>query len=102
MASSSPPRASVVIPVKDGAAHLPRLMAALHAQDIDGGLEVVAIDSGSVDGSTAILKREGARLLEIAPSEFDHGETRNLGVREARGHNIVFLTQDAVPVGRDF
>jgi rhamnosyltransferase len=90
-------RASVVIPVKDGAAHLPSLMAALRAQELDGGLEIVAIDSGSADDSAAILTREGARLLRIEASEFDHGVTRNLGARHAQGRNIVFLTQDALP-----
>jgi rhamnosyltransferase len=37
------------------------------------------------------------RTLPIPPASFDHGETRNLGAREARGAIVVFLTQDAQP-----
>src|SRR5262245_32124859 len=93
----SSPRATVVLPVKDGAVHLPSLLAALDGQVLEGGLEVVAVDSGSSDGSLSLLERAGARTLQIPAATFDHGETRNLGAREARGGCVVFLSQDAVP-----
>jgi rhamnosyltransferase len=102
MAEATAPRASVVIPVKDGASHLPPLLAALQAQEVEGGLEIVATDSGSTDGSGDLLRAAGARVLPIAPAEFDHGETRNRGAREARGRYVVFLTQDAVPADAHF
>ena len=95
-------RVSVVVPVRNGGAHLPALMAALQAQDLDGGLEIVAVDSGSTDGGPVLLRRHGARVVEIAPAVFDHGETRNVGIREARGSIIVLLTQDARPAGASF
>lgn len=90
-------RASVVIPVKDGARTLRELLPALRAQALPGGLEIVAVDSGSRDDSVATLQRHEARLLRIPGASFDHGETRNLGAREAGGRVVVFLTQDAVP-----
>ncbi len=37
-------------------------------------------------------------MLEIAPGEFGHGRTRNLGAERTSGELICFLTQDAVPV----
>jgi len=89
------PCASVVIPVLDGAADLPRLLAALASQD--EALEVIAIDSGSRDGSASLIERAGVRLLRVAPGQFDHGETRNLGAREARAEHVLFLSQDALP-----
>ncbi len=92
-----PARATVVVPVKDGADHLPSLLDALTRQDLPGGVEVLAIDSGSTDASAAILERSGVRTLRVAAAAFDHGETRNLGVREAAGDAVVFLSQDAVP-----
>jgi rhamnosyltransferase len=94
------PRATVVIPVLNGAAHLPALVEALATQDLE--IEVLAIDSGSSDASVAILERAGARLLRIATAAFDHGGTRNLGAREARGEHVVFLSQDALPSSREF
>jgi GT2 family glycosyltransferase len=90
-------RATVVLPVKNGAPHLSELLPVLAGQSLAGGLEVLAIDSGSTDASARLLDSHGVRTLRIAAESFDHGETRNLGVREARGRVVVFLTQDALP-----
>jgi rhamnosyltransferase len=84
--------ASVVIPVRDGARYLDEVLTALD------GADVLVIDSGSRDGSQAIARAHGVRLLEIAPEEFGHGRTRNLGASETSGDVICFLTQDATPL----
>jgi hypothetical protein len=39
------PRASAVIPVRDGALHLETLLPALREQGLPGGLEIVAVCS---------------------------------------------------------
>ncbi len=98
----SGPRASVVLPVRDGGRRLRGLLEALAEQRLSGGLEVVAVDSGSRDGSLQLLARHGVRTLQVAPSDYDHGQTRNLGAREARSPIVVFLSQDAVPNGPCF
>jgi len=101
-ASGSAPRATVVTLVKDGAVHLPALMASLAGQDLEGGLEVLAVDSGSNDGSVEILEAHGARVIRVPPASFDHGATRNLAASEAGGKSVVFLSQDALPADRRF
>ena len=88
-------RASVVIPVKDGARYLAEVLAAVRAQE--DGIEVLVIDSGSSDGSQEIARAAGAELLSIAPEQFGHGRTRNLGAERTSGDPICFLTQDATP-----
>ena len=88
---------SVVIPVKDGARWLGELLAALAAQEPPPG-EVLVIDSGSRDDSVAIAGGAGATVLELAPAEFGHGRTRNLGAERTTGEIVCFLTQDATPV----
>ncbi|MCL4820315.1 MAG: glycosyltransferase [Vicinamibacteria bacterium] len=96
------PSVSVVVPVKDGAAHLPALIAAVAAQEVAGDAELIALDSGSQDGSRALLaaaRGVPVRVLDVAPGEFDHGATRNRGAREASGEFVAFLSQDALPVG---
>ena len=37
------------------------------------------------------------RVIHISKEEFDHGNTRNLGMRETTGDVVVFMTQDALP-----
>lgn len=59
--------------------------------------EIIVIDSGSTDKSLDIVKRYPVKLIQIPSHEFNHGETRNLGVREARGKYVVMTVQDAVP-----
>jgi glycosyltransferase involved in cell wall biosynthesis len=88
------PSVSVVIPVKDGG---PLLEEALEAVRGPGDVELLVIDSGSRDGSQAVARAAGAQLVEIAPEEFGHGRTRNLGAERSSGDLICFLTQDAVP-----
>ena len=86
---------SVVIPVKDGGLDLVRCLEAIAGQQVDEEVEVVAIDSGSTDGSAERARRLGARVHEIRPEEFSHGGARNLGAELARGEILVFTSQDA-------
>jgi rhamnosyltransferase len=88
--------------VKDGVRYVGPLMESLQAQELEGGLEVLAVDSGSTDGSPAFLEARGARVIKIPPRSFDHGGTRNLAASHARAGIVVFLSQDAVPAGSGF
>jgi rhamnosyltransferase len=88
-------RLSVVIPVRNGARYLAEVLAAVCDQAPDA--ELLVIDSGSTDGSPGIARAAGARVHAIAPREFGHGRTRNLGAELTEGEIIAFLTQDATP-----
>lgn len=95
---SERPRVSVCYPTKDGARYLGESLAAVRGQRGDFELvEILAVDSGSEDGTLEILRRAGARVIQIPAGEFGHGRTRNLLAREAGGEFVVFLTQDATP-----
>jgi rhamnosyltransferase len=90
---------SVVIPVKDGGEDLRRCLAGIAIQRVEDEVEVVVVDSGSTDGSVEVARAAGARVHEIAPHEFNHGATRNLGVSLARGDLLAFTSQDAHAAG---
>src|SRR5438445_5562663 len=99
---AEPAKVSVVVPVKDGARYLPEVLEAIARQRIDAEVETLVVDSGSTDGSPALARAAGARLIEIAPDEFGHGRTRNLAVEQAGGECIAFLTQDATPASESW
>ena len=86
---------SLVIPVKNGGSDLRRCLDAVAVQDVGEEVEVVVVDSGSSDGSAELAASRGALVHRIAPEDFDHGATRNLGASLARGDVLVFTSQDA-------
>jgi GT2 family glycosyltransferase len=88
---------TVAIPVRDGGRLFERTLAALARQTV--AHELLVCDSGSRDGSLALARAHGARIIEIAPAEFSHGGTRNLLMAAARGAHVAFLSQDAEPAG---
>ncbi len=86
---------SVVVPVKDGGYLLAEVLSAI-ASEKPG--QLLVIDSGSSDNSVQVARDVGATVIEIDPSEFSHGRTRNLAAAQASGELICFLTQDATPM----
>jgi rhamnosyltransferase len=93
----SPPLVSIVVPTRNGAATLPGLLDAIARQQVSFPFEVVAVDSGSTDGTLELLRPRVDRLIEVGAAAFDHGLTRNLGIEDARGELIVLIVQDALP-----
>ena len=92
------PTVTVAYVTKNGAPWLDGSLRAVRAQRGPfASSEILAVDSGSTDGTLEILARHGVRTRQIAPAEFGHGRTRNLAAREATGDIVVFLTQDATP-----
>ncbi|TCV76392.1 rhamnosyltransferase [Neorhizobium sp. R1-B] len=92
-------RCAVVIPTKNAMRVLPKVLDKVLAQRVPWSYEVIAIDSGSTDGTKEYLRSlDRIRYLEIAPHEFGHGKTRNLGVQLANADFVAFLTHDAEPV----
>jgi len=90
-------RIPIVIPTFNAGPGLDQVLAAIAAQAGEFQPEVIAIDSGSTDGTVDRLKRHGARILSVVPGEFNHGRTRNQAMSYATGHVAVMLVQDAIP-----
>ncbi|WP_416402331.1 glycosyltransferase family 2 protein [Alicycliphilus denitrificans] len=91
------PRASVLIPVKNGGALLGEVLDAVLAQSTPWPFEVIVVDSGSRDGSVECARQRGVRVEVIPAAEFGHGRTRNYLASLSRGDFLVFITQDARP-----
>ncbi len=88
---------SVVIPTLNGATTIAAVLDAVAGQQHEPRPEVVAVDSGSTDGTLDLLDGRVDRLLHVSPEKFDHGGTRNLGIDASRGELVVLLVQDAIP-----
>jgi len=93
------PLASIVLVTKNGGDGVRALVASLARQRTDFPIEIVAVDSGSTDGTADWLEQSRwvTKVIRIAPEAFNHGTTRNLGIRHATGDLAVLIVQDAVP-----
>lgn len=93
---------SVVIPVKNGAPWIDECLQGIIAQTLFHQCEIIILDSGSVDETLAIVKKYPARILAVDPKNFNHGETRNFGVKHCRGEYVVMTVQDAKAVDENW
>ena len=96
------PKASVVIPSKNGGPLLGLALERILAQRTPWPFEIVVVDSGSNAESLEILRRFPVHLHTVPPATFNHGRTRDLGASLARGEHLVFVNQDAVPCTSDW
>ena len=93
---------SAIVPTLNGAATLPPLLAALERARRRHAIEIVAIDSGSTDGTLTLLAAAGARVLDLGGAPFSHAGARNRAAAHARGEVLLFLTQDVEPAGDEW
>ncbi|QJD78373.1 glycosyltransferase [Spirosoma rhododendri] len=90
---------SIVIPVYNAAAYLPALLARLREQTMPH--ELILIDSESDERTQQIYRDEKVNVVRIKKTEFNHGTTRNLGLRIAQYDTVAFMTQDALPASAE-
>ena len=77
-------------------------LPALKTQDFSNW-ELIAIDSGSEDGSQELLRAaEPAHFVQITPAEYNPSKVMNQGMRLASSDFGIFLNADAIPQGADW
>jgi rhamnosyltransferase len=86
---------SVVIPVKNGGNILKRCLEAIFQQQGVFIKEIIVLDSESTDSSVSIAQSFGAQVISVNASAFNHGLTRNEGVKAASGDLVYLTVQDA-------
>lgn len=96
------PLASIVYLTKNGGHLLRESLEAVFSQKVDFKFEVIAVDSGSTDGTLELLEQFPVKVYRIAANEFNFGITRDYGFNLAQGDVVVAISQDAVPVGKEW
>ena len=90
---------SFVVPVRNGARWLPRVLPSLLAQDAGVPIEVVMVEDGSGDGSAEILARASAadaRVKIVPGTGSGAAAALNAGIQHARYPLIAQVDQDVV------
>ena len=93
-------KVSVIIPTLNAEKYIENQMRKLMSQSYKPS-EVIIIDSDSTDRTVDIANSFGCSVIRIKREEFDHGGTRTIAGKHAKGNILVYLTQDAIPVNSD-
>ena len=94
------PAVSIVIRCRDEVHHLGPVLDAIAVQEGAPPFDVLALDSGSRDGTLELLAQRAVRVEHMAPGEFTYGRSLNRGAALARGHVVVYLSAHCRPRGR--
>lgn len=95
-------KVSIVIPTYNGEKTLKQLLNKINQQTNYNNIEIVAVDSGSKDGTIDLLKKYNAKIIEIPNEQFSHSYARNLGCENSSGNILLLMTQDALPSSNDW
>ena len=96
--NANSPQVSIVIRTKNEARFIGATLKRIFEQATTLNYEVIIVDSGSTDGTVAIVRQYPVCLFEIAPTEFTYGYALNYGARLAKSDYIVNLSAHCVPV----
>ncbi len=89
---------SIVIRTLNEERYLPKLLAALREQVLNGVLvETIVVDSGSTDDTIEIAKSYGCELLHIKKQDFTFGRSLNQGCEISSGAILVFISGHCIP-----
>lgn len=91
---------SFAIPAHDEERLLPRTLDSIHAAARELGLayEIVVADDASADGTAAVARERGARVISIARRQIS--AARNAAARGARGEVLIFVDADTLVSAR--
>jgi GT2 family glycosyltransferase len=98
MPASVEPMIGVVIRTLNESALIGRCLEMLGEQRGGFDPDVLVVDSGSTDATREIAREHGARVVELAPTQFDYSKALNLGIEEVSGDLILILSAHAIPV----
>lgn len=84
---------SIIIPVFNSGAHLEETIQSVLKQTYRN-LEIVAVNDGSVDNSSEILKTHHEKIKIINSENMGAAHARNLGIKASSGEILAFMDSD--------
>ena len=94
------PAASVIVRARDEGRTIERTLGLVREQTVD--VELIAVDSGSTDGTLEVARAYCDQVIEIAPEDFRFGYALNVGARRATAPVHFALSAHCFPERRDW
>ena len=88
---------SVVIRTKNEERWIRQCLTAVSLQTYRP-LEIILVDNNSTDGTVAIAKQLGCRILSIDDRDFTYGRALNRGIEVAKGDLVAVLSGHCIPL----
>jgi len=92
---------SVVIRAFNEEKHIGRLLEGIRHQTIKD-VEIILVDSGSIDATASVAVRYDAKVVHIPPLEFTFGRSLNLGLAAAKRKLVVIASAHIYPIYPDW
>jgi len=94
-------RCSLVVRAYNEEEHIGRLLEGVRHQTVQD-VQVILVDSGSSDATSAIAAQYGAELVHIPPADFTFGRSLNLGLAAANCELVAVASAHVFPVYPDW
>jgi len=94
-------RCSLVVRAYNEEEHIGRLLEGVRHQTVRD-VQVILVDSGSTDATSAIAAQYGAELVHIPPADFTFGRSLNLGLAAANCELVAVASAHVFPVYPDW
>jgi len=88
---------SIIIPTYNGGEIFIRCLEKIGQQKYGGPVQLIVIDSGSMDGTVETAEKAGALVRRIHKKQFHHARTRNEALSLTNFDKVIFTVQDAIP-----
>lgn len=88
---------SIIIRTYNEGRYLESLIEGIRNQDIHEAIEIIVVDSGSLDRTLEIANAQASKVVHIKKTEFTFGRSLNLGCEAARGRYLVFVSGHCIP-----
>lgn len=96
------PKTSILIRTKNEAKDIAKTLNLVTDQTLKPD-EIIVVDSGSTDGTIALVQqRSDVKLLTMHPEDFTFGRSLNLGFAATQTELVIALSAHAFPCDRDW
>lgn len=83
---------SFVIRTKNEERKLESVLCSILNQNSEYEVEIIIVDSGSIDNTLSIAKKYNCKIITIKPEDFSWGYALNKGVSQAQGDTIAIIS----------